>query len=138
MTRPKGIRVPDELDAAIREEMARRGVSEWSGVVVELIDEALRMRRAPGVVFVDGPTGRRPVIAGTGLEVWEVVGTWNEVGRDYRRLRAAYEWLTEPQLRAALSYYEAYPREVDERLVREGALTIDELQQSFPFTKARR
>lgn len=138
MSRPKGIRVPDAIDAAIHEEMKRRGVGEWSSMAVELLDESLRMRRAPGVVFVDGPTGRRPVIAGTGLDVWEVVAAWLELGRDYARLRAAYDWLTEPQLRAALSYYEAYPEEVNERLERERALTPDELQQSFPFTRARR
>jgi len=136
-SRAKGIRVPVELDQAVREEMKRRGVTEWSSMIVELVDEGLRMRRAPGVVFVDGPVGRRPVIAGTGLDVWEVIAAWQELGRDYRRLRTAYDWLTEPQLRAALSYYEAYPAEIDERLARERALTPDDAQVSFPFIRAR-
>lgn len=136
-SRAKGIRVPLEIDQAVRDEMKRRGVGEWSTMVVELVSEGLRMRRAPGVVFVDGPVGRRPVIAGTGLDVWEVIAAWHEVGRDYRRLRAAYDWLTEPQLRAALSYYEAYPAEIDERLERERALTPDAAQASFPFIRAR-
>ena len=136
-SRAKGIRVPHEIDQAVRDEMKRRGMTEWSTLVVELVDEALRMRRAPGVVFVDGPVGRRPVIAGTGLDVWEVIAAWQELGRDYRRLRAAYDWLTEPQLRAALSYYEAYPTEIDERLARERALTPDESQVAFPFIRAR-
>ena len=136
-SRAKGIRVPLALDKAVREEMKRRGVTEWSTMVVELVDEALRMRRAPGVVFVDGPVGRRPVIAGTGLDVWEVIAAWQELGRDYRRLRGAYDWLTEPQIRAALSYYESYATEIDERLERERALTPDEAQASFPFIRAR-
>ena len=136
-SRAKGIRVPVDLDQAIRDEMKRRGSTEWSTMVVELVDEALRMRRAPGVVFVDGPVGRRPVIAGTGLDVWEVIAAWQEVGRDYRRLRAAYDWLTEPQLRAALSYYESYPREIDDRLERERELTPEEAQASFPFIRSR-
>ena len=136
-SRAKGIRVPLELDREVREEMKRRGVEEWSTMVVELVNEALRMRRAPGVVFVDGPVGRRPVIAGTGLDVWEVIAAWQELGRDYRRLRTAYDWLTEPQLRAALSYYEAYPAEIDDRLARERALTPDDSQVSFPFIRAR-
>ncbi|HUF13987.1 MAG TPA: DUF433 domain-containing protein [Longimicrobiales bacterium] len=136
-SRPKGIRVPYDIDRALQDEMKRRGVKEWSTMVVELVDEALRMRRAPGVVFVDGPVGRRPVIAGTGLDVWEVIATWQEVGRDYRRLRAAYEWLTEPQLRAALSYYESYAREIDERLERERELTPEVAQAAFPFIRAR-
>ena len=136
-SRAKGVRVPAIVDQAVREEMRRRGVTEWSTMVVELVDEALRMRRAPGVVFADGPVGRRPVIAGTGLDVWELIAAWQEVGRDYRRLRAAYDWLTEPQIRAALSYYEAYPEEIDQRLERERALTPDESQAEFPFIRAR-
>lgn len=136
-SRAKGVRVPAAVDQAVREEMRRRGVTEWSTMVVELVDEALRMRRAPGVVFVDGPVGRRPVIAGTGLDVWELIAAWQEVGQDYRRLRAAYDWLTEPQIRAALSYYEAYPAEIDDRLSRERALTADESQAEFPFIRAR-
>ena len=136
-SRAKGIRVPLTLDQAVREEMKRRGVTEWSAMVVELVDEGLRMRRAPGVIFVDGPVGRRPVIAGTGLDVWEVIAAWQELGRDYRRLRTAYDWLTEPQVRAAISYYEAYPAEIDERLARERALTPDESQTSFPFVRPR-
>lgn len=133
----RGIRVPSDLQEQIEAEMERRGVGEWSTMVVELLEEAMRTRRAPGIVFVDGATGRRPVVAGSGLEVWEVIGTWKEVGRNYERLRAAYEWLTEPQLRAALSYYELYEGEVERQLEREARLTEEVVQEELPFTKAR-
>lgn len=133
----RGIRVPADLQEAIEREMERRDVKEWSTMVVELLEEAVRARRAPGIVFVDGATGRRPVVAGSGLEVWEVVSTWREVGRNYDRLRAAYETLTEPQLRAALSYYELYGEEVDARLEREARLTQERVQSELPFTKPR-
>ena len=133
----RGIRVPSDLQEQIEAEMERRGVGEWSTMVVELLDEAMRTRRAPGIVFVDGATGRRPVVAGSGLEVWEVVATWKEVGRNYERLRAAYEWLTEPQLRAALSYHELYEAEVERHLEREARLTEARVQEELPFTKAR-
>lgn len=133
----RGIRVPSDLQEQIEREMERRGVGEWSTMVVELLEEAMRTRRAPGIVFVDGATGRRPVVAGSGLEVWEVIGTWKEVGRNYERLRAAYEWLTEPQLRAALSYYELYDGEVERQLEREARLTEERVQEELPFTKAR-
>ena len=68
----RGIRLPTALDEAIQVEADLRG-SSWSGLTTELLDEALRQRRAPGVAFVDGATGRRAVLAGTGLEVWEIV-----------------------------------------------------------------
>lgn len=133
----RGIRVPGDLQEEIEREMERRGIGEWSTMVVELLEEAVRMRRAPGIVFVDGATGRRPVVAGSGLEVWEVVATWKEVGRNYERLRTAYDWLTEPQLRGALSYYEMYEDEVEGQLARENALTLERVQHDLPFTKAR-
>ena len=133
----RGVRVPAELQDQIEREMERRDVGEWSTMVVELLREAIRARRAPGIVFVDGATGRRPVVAGSGLEVWEVVATWKEVGRNYDRLRSAYDWLSEPQLRAALSYYELYGREVDARLERESRLTAERVQNELPFTKPR-
>ncbi len=117
--------------------MERRGVTEWSTMVVELLEEAVRTRRAPGIVFMDGVTGRRPVVAGSGLEVWEVVSAWKEAGRNYERLRAAYDWLTEPQLRGALSYYEMYEAEVEAQLEREGKLTLERVQRELPFTKPR-
>jgi uncharacterized protein (DUF433 family) len=81
--------------------------------------EAVKMRRAPGIVFADGPAGRRAVIAGTGLDVWELVAAWLEGRRDFEDLRRNYEWLTEAQLRSALRYYELYPEEIDARLERE-------------------
>jgi uncharacterized protein (DUF433 family) len=133
----RGIRLPEALQAEIEREMERRGVREWSTVVVELLQEALRSRRAPGIVFVDGATGRRPVVAGSGLEVWEVVATWNEVGHNYERLRAAYDWLTEPQVRAALSYYDLYRDEVDARLTLESSLTPERVAEELPFTRPR-
>lgn len=133
----KGLRVPARLQQEIEREMERRGITEWSAAVVELLDEAIRMRRAPGVVFVDGPRGRRAVVAGTGVDVWEIVASWREVGEDYRRLRAAYEWMAEPQLRAALSYYEFYPEEVDARIALEERWTQERVQRELPFTTPR-
>jgi len=37
------------------------------------------MRRIPGISFVDSITGPRPAVAGTGLDVWEVIATWKVV-----------------------------------------------------------
>lgn len=133
----RGIRLPGELQEEIEREMDRRDVKEWSTMIVELLSEAIRMRQAPGIVFADGATGRRAVIAGSGLEVWELISAWKEMGRNYDRLRTAYEWLTEPQLRAALSYYELYGEEVEAHLERDHALTQERVQRELPFTRAR-
>jgi uncharacterized protein (DUF433 family) len=135
-SKPKGLRLPETLQAEIEREMERRA-TPWSATLVELLDEAIRMRRAPGIVLADGPAGKRAVVAGTGLDVWEVVAMWREVGRDYARLRSAYEWVPEPQLRGALAYYELYGEEIDRRLAQEADWSPERLQRELPFTTPR-
>lgn len=132
--RARGVRVPEPLDREIRREAELRGKS-WSATTQDLLDEAIRMRRAPGVGFADGPAGRRAVIAGSGLDVWEVVASWRAMDEDFKRLRAGYPWLTEPQLRAALSYYRLYPLEIDERLERERSWTPERVRRELPFAE---
>ena len=40
---------------------------------VQTETEAEKMRRVPGIVFADGPTGRRARITGTGIDVFELI-----------------------------------------------------------------
>ncbi|CAN5902219.1 MAG: DUF433 domain-containing protein [Gemmatimonadota bacterium] len=130
---PRTIRLPEQLEQDLEREFARRGVKEWSAGVVDLLSEAVRMRRVPGIIFVDSRTGRHPVIAGTGLDVWEVIATWKTLGREDEKLREAYDWLTEPQLRAALNYYAVYPQEIDDRLRIEESWTPERVRRELPF-----
>ena len=88
-----------------------------------------------GICFVDGPTGRRAVVTGTGLDVWEVIATWKEGGESYELLRQNYPWLSEIQLRAALGYYQLYPYEIDARLEREAQLTPERAWRELPFSR---
>lgn len=134
MTTIRSLRVPSDLDREIRSELKRSGIKEWSTGVLQLIAEALRARRAPGILFADSPTGRRAVVAGSGLEVWEIIAAWKSLDRDLARLRTAFEWLSEPQLRSALTYYSAFPEEIDERLAREAAWTPECVRRELPFT----
>ncbi|HSG38117.1 MAG TPA: DUF433 domain-containing protein, partial [Thermoanaerobaculia bacterium] len=117
-------------------ESESRGKS-WSAMIAELLEEAVRMRRVPGVAFADGPAGRRAVVGGTGLDVWEVIAAWRAGGDSYVSLRQGYSWLTDAQLRAALSYYEVYPREINARLEREAQWTPDRVRQDLPFARPR-
>ena len=96
------------------------------------------MRRVPGIHFVEGVGGtRRAAVAGTGLEVWEVVRTYKEVVEDYGELTKSYPWLSEPQLRAALSYYELYPDEIEARLKLEESWTPERVRRELPFAVPR-
>jgi uncharacterized protein (DUF433 family) len=128
--------VPDELEREIERESSERGKS-WSAAALELLEEAVRMRRAPGIVFADGPAGRRAVVAGSGVDVWEIVAASRQGDRDYDALKRDFSWLSEAQLRAALAYYELYPEEIDVRLEREELWTPERTWRKMPFTRPR-
>jgi uncharacterized protein (DUF433 family) len=133
-TKARGLRLPEELEKEIEREIELRGTT-FSEVAASLLREAVRMRRVPGVVFMDGPSGRRAAIGGTGLDVWEVISTYKSTGDDHERLEKSYPWLSGPQLRAALVYYELYPEEVDVRIEREAGWTPERVQSTFPFLR---
>lgn len=129
------LRVPEELDREIRREIEFRGERDWSKGALSLMEEAVRASRVPGIVFVQRRDGRRPAVAFSGLEVWEIVATWKEAEEDGTRLVAAYPDLSEAQLRAALAYYHAYPEGIDERLAKEAQWTPEKVAEDLPFTR---
>ncbi len=117
MSRPTSLRLPDDVRARLDDE-SRRVSAPPSTLAVALIDEGLRMRRFPGIVFRDGPTGRRAGLA-RGPDVWEVV----------RDLKRAHGTGTEPLgfvadqtglapelIGLAADYYALHPEEIDGRI----------------------
>ena len=126
----------EELQEEIEREMRLRGVT-FTEVASSLLREAVRMRRVPGIVFMDGPVGRRASIAGTGLDVWEVIATFKSVGEDRGRLEASYGWLSDRQLCAALAYYGLYPEEIDARIEEEEYWTPEKLYGEYPYLRPR-
>ena len=91
-----------------------------TGLAERYLEEGLRMDEHPGIGFVDGPAGRRAVLVGTGLDVWEVVAT---IKQSQGSVAAASRYLELPpaQVRAAVRYYTAFPMEVDELLAHQEA-----------------
>jgi uncharacterized protein (DUF433 family) len=129
------LRIPEKLDREISREIQFRGERDWSKGVITLMEEAVRASRVPGIVFVQRRNERRPAVAFSGLEVWEVIATWKEAGEDWAQLVQAYPELSETQLRAAVAYYAAYPSEIDERLAREAYWTPQRVAEEMPFTR---
>lgn len=129
--------MPAELEAEIEREMRLQGVG-FTELATALLREAVRMRRTPGIVFTEGATGRRAVIAGTGIDIWEVIAQYRATGEDYDELRACYPWLTRPQLASALSYYELYPDEIEARLRAEEDWTPERLWREYPVLRPDR
>jgi uncharacterized protein (DUF433 family) len=68
-----------------------------------------------------------------GVDVWEIIATWQACGHDEAQLAQHYPWLTQPQLRAALAYYQLYPEEIEARLAREQQWTPERVRRELPF-----
>lgn len=102
------------------EARARRRGESKSRIGERLIEEGLRMEDHPGIVFRDGPAGRRAALAG-GPDVWEVIETLKDTGeKGERAIAATADWgsLSAAQVRTAVRYYADHSDEIDERIQR--------------------
>ena len=118
MTSPLSIR----FDAALLERLRRRAAasdSTPSGLAQRLVDEGLRSQEHTGIVFRDGPSGRRAALA-AGPDVWEVIAAFRSAGAtDEKRgiaATAADMMLSASQVQLALDYYGSYPNEIDTQI----------------------
>lgn len=112
---PLSIRFDPTLLDRLRRGAASRDTTP-SGLAQRLVDEGLRSQEFPGIVFRDGPTGRRAgVIAGP--DVWEITAALrdSELRGDVAiEMIAAELSLPVSRVRAALAYYGAHPDEIDD------------------------
>ncbi len=128
----KSIRLPREAVKEI-EALASGSGKDFSGIARDLLVEAVKMRKCPGVIFADGPTGRRARIAGTGIDIWELIATFKALSENYDKLKETYHWLSEPQMRSALAYYALYSDEIDEKIRQNEDATQAQVTKRFPF-----
>jgi len=128
----KSIRLPE---AAVKEieALASGTDKDFSSIARDLLIEAVKMRRCPGITFADGPTGRRAKIAGTGIDIWEFIATFKGLGENYDKLKESYHWLSDQQIRSALSYYALYPDEIEGKITRNEDITQAQVTKRFPF-----
>ena len=131
----KSLRLPPETMSEI-ERMAKETGQDFSNMTKDLLEEALKMRRCPGILFAQGTSGRRARVAGTGIEVWEVVAMFESVKRDVKRLRRAYHWLSNEQIKAALGYYTAYPQEIDRLIQQNEGWDEAKMMDRYPFMRS--
>jgi len=128
----KSIRLPEEAVNDI-ENLAKITGRDFSGLARDLLVEAVKMRRSPGIVFTDGPAGRRARIAGTGIDVWELVATFKGMNESYEQLKEAYHWLSDAQIRSALSYFALYQEEIEGIIDQNESITESQVLKRFPF-----
>jgi uncharacterized protein (DUF433 family) len=111
MTTPFSARLPERTIHDLREQARRERISQ-TALAERYIDEGLRMDRHPLIVFRDGGAGRRPALAGTRLDVWQVVETIRQ--NDNSPAEAAeYLGLAPAQIDACTAYYADYRDEID-------------------------
>jgi hypothetical protein len=115
MTTPLSIRFSPSLLSRLRQRANAMTGASAAGLAQRLIDEGLRMADHPGVIFKDGPSGRRAALA-YGPDVWEVIKFLREVDeRGPAAIDAAAEVFAvdSSQIVTAISYYGDYVGEID-------------------------
>jgi uncharacterized protein (DUF433 family) len=78
----------------------------------------VQMDDHPEIVFREGTLGRRAILAGTRLDVWQIVETVRSSG-DSIETAAEYLGLPRSRVEAAVDYYAAHRDEVDRTAERE-------------------
>ena len=115
----------------LKAEAGARNVST-SALAEEVIEEGLRTRRHPMIVFRDGASRRRAGLIGA-QDVWGVVGglIGGDVPPEDRISRAAeHLGLSHQQIEAVLDYYTDITTEIDEEIA-ENVAAADELEAAW-------
>ena len=93
---------------------ARRLGKPRSNLVERYVEEGLYMDEHPGIVFTEGPAGRRPSLARfRGLDIWQVINTLHANDGDVSDTADVLN-VPESEVRAALAYYADHRGEIDE------------------------
>ena len=118
MSTPLSIRFTPSLLARLRQRANATPGASAAGLAQRLIDEGLRMADHPGVIFKNGPSGRRAALA-YGPDIWEVIKFLGEVDeRGLSAIDAAAEVFAVDTTRisTAISYYGDFSGEIDEEI----------------------
>ncbi len=105
----------DELDR-----LAGQTGQSRNALAARYIAEGVRRDEFPQITFRDAALGRRAVVQGTRLDIWQVIETIRNHGNSVVDA-AAYLNLPAERVQAAVRYYAAHRDEVDEIAARETA-----------------
>jgi uncharacterized protein (DUF433 family) len=105
--------------AHLKRRVRESGLSQTE-LAERYLEEGLRLDEHPLIVFRDGAAGRRPGLAGSRLDVWQVVETVRQNGSVAEA--ATYLELPLERAQAAMRYYADYTDEIDEWTARANEL----------------
>ena len=121
---PRSIRFEERVGRRLAAYVASRPGWSGSSAANRFVDEGLRMEDHPGVIFRDGPSGRRAVLIG-GPDVAEVIRAVRSARAAEPRLGAdavlalvaSNTGLSARLIDTAMRYWAAYPDEIDAWIV---------------------
>ena len=118
-THTRSFRLDEQLLELLEERADRVGESA-NALAARYLEEGLRRDEHPLIAFVDRPAGRRAMLAGTRLNVADVVAVAKSAGS----VEGAAESLDLPiwKVRAALRYYADFRDEIDAEMERDSRL----------------
>ena len=119
---PVSYRLDPRLKARLSARARQESITE-TALVERLLDEGLKAIAHPGIIYRDGPSGRRAVVAG-GPDVWEIISGLRHTGlRGEEAIQETAEQIGIPErlVSIAVAYAAAFPTEIDDRIARNDA-----------------
>lgn len=124
------IRVKGSTVQALREQAARYQTAPRT-LAEQMVEEGVKMRRHPGIVFVERGTGRRDAVlaARPRLSVWQIL----EVVRGSTSVAAAARDLSldVPSIERALAYHKEHPDEIERQIAANDA-EMERIMRLYP------
>lgn len=117
---PRSFRFTPALLESLQQRADEAGTTLTS-LAERYVEEGIRLDSHPLISFREGAAGRRPALAGTRLDVWQVIETLRQSDNSTTET-AEYLSIPEPWVRAAVRYYADYRAEVDEWIERMHAI----------------
>jgi uncharacterized protein (DUF433 family) len=113
-SRATSYRMDPGVKARLEAQAAAEGIAERA-LLERLVVEGLDTLRHPGIVYRDGPTGRRAALV-VGSDVWEVISALRHTGgSDAERVAALAEQfdLHPRHIRTAIDFAAAHREDID-------------------------
>lgn len=128
------MRVPEDIRESI-ETMARRERRTPSEMAALLLEEKVRERTHPLILFRDTAIGRQASVRGTRLLVWHVMMVARDLDMDPTRVAEHLQWPL-IEIEAAFRYAEDYAEEIWSEVAANDAVTFEDLQRMLPGVRA--
>lgn len=133
MSQVVSLRLPDETAERLKL-TARRTGRTLNEVATRSIEEWLRQEEFADIEFRNFNGERHACLKGA-LPVWQLILVARDYNMDAQKTAAHFRFPLH-RVKAALHYYEAHPREIDQTISDNDAVTFDTLKRLLPQLEA--